>query len=368
MPYSDLERWWEVDFDVLAATAVAEATGRVHPTVVEALQSEDWLEQWADALYAASGELASSVERMAFLRDRRLKNTQKKSGQVVQRMGRVNGMVETHVREQGWKMLPAHHKNARSVCLAMLARHHHEEAQTLAAEEVARNGLEPQHPFYGFHYADRFDAMEDAVRRGLLQTPVTPEVEALLGKPPHALTAIVAKDVTSQGDRCVELRHPLLLRHWLQALEHLRDRHCELAGLEPVFSVGLPKLNMRDLDRMAHQEARQLINRRRFVRAVAQRHREQLMHAREVVRAVAVRREEIERPWREARGASRAGLVRRHPEQFRALMKAFEPFCVPGSTDIPRELLKQGGLVPHHLVPALKKALADGTWRRLLNE
>jgi hypothetical protein len=368
MPYTDLERWWEVDFDVLASTAVAEATGPVHPTVTEALRSEDWLEQWADALYAASGELASSVERMTFLSDGRLDRTKKRYGQVEQRRGQVNHLVRDMTAAQGWEMLPDHMKDARTASLSMLARHNKEEFRDLVEAENARRGLAPHRPFWGeMPYKDRFDAIEDAVVKGVLEAPVTPELEGLLRLADHQFTVVVARDVTVQEERCSELRHPLLLGRWLGALEHLRDRHCELAGLTPSFTVSLPRLDMRDLASKGQEEARTILNRRRFIRAIAQRHRECMMHARETVRIVSVRREEIERPWYEAARAAREELARRHPEQLQALLRAFEPFCEPGTTAFRRDAIKNGGAVNKDLIPTLKKALADGTWRRLLD-
>lgn len=365
MPYAELERWWEVDFNALTSTAVAEATGPVHPTVTAALMSEDWLESWADALYAAYGGLASSVERMTFEQDRRLTKTQTNATLVQVRMGEVNTKVRAGKREQGWTMLPANQKDARGRSLSLLAGHHADEALMLADSEIARRGLTPNHPFYGPGYENKFDAIEDAVRRGMLQTPMTSELEKLLRMPSPALTSIVARDVTSQDERCVELRHPMMLRHWRQALEQLRDRHCELAGVEPSFMVNLPKVDMQKLWSMDRKEAGRLLSRRRFVRAIAQRYRECEMHARDVVRAVSVRREEIVQPWYEARMASREELARRHPEQFEVLLAAFTPFCDPGTTRIRREFLTRHGVIVYQLVPLLKRALADGSWVRL---
>lgn len=366
MAYAELERWWEVDFDVLSSTAVAEATGPVMPSVTEALRSDDWIEQWADALYAASGELKSSAERMEYTRDRRLPDTQRRSGLVVQRVGHVNRLLRDRRRKQGWDMVADHRKDARGASLSILARHHIEESRQLADAEIARRGLAPHHPFWDAHYETKFDAIEDAVHREVLKTPVTPQVESLLRMPPHVLTNRVALDATRQEERCAELRHPLLLRGWANALQHLRDRHCELAGLEPAFTVGLPSLNMRQLRAMDTEDAWTIINRRRFVRALAQRYRECEMHIREITRAVSVRREELEEPWRDAVGASREELARRHPEQMAALLAAFEPFCVPGSTQIREDFLRKGGPVTGQLVPTLKQALADGTWRNLV--
>jgi hypothetical protein len=366
MPYEELERWWEVDFSVLTSTAVAEATGLVHPTVTEALCSDDWLEQWADALYAASGELKSSVERMDYTRDRRLESTVKHSGLVSQRLGHVHRLMRERDGKQGWDMLPAHMKDARLACLALLSRHYKEERDELAAAEIARRGLPAKMPFADARYADRFESIEDAVRRGMIHAPVTPGVQAFLDMPTPALTHHAARDVTQQEERCSELRHPLLLGRWYGALEHLRDRHCELAGVTPAFSVSLPRLDVSSLQDMRTEEARQIINRRRFVRGLAQRHRECMMHARQLARAVSARREEIERPWHEARGDSREELARRHPEQLQALMSAFEPFCVPGTTEIRRDELRKRGPVTGVLIPTLKQALVDGTWRRLL--
>jgi hypothetical protein len=366
MTYTELERWWEVDFNVFTSTVVAEATGKVHPTVSEALHSEDWLEQWADGLYAAAGELMSSVEHMTFLNDPRLKATLKRVGQVEQRRGQVNTEVRGLLQAQGWEMLPDSHKDARLACIAILARHYPDETAALATEELARQGLPENTPFYGRPWADKFDAIEDAVLLGILEAPSTPEVQALLRLSPRELTEVVARDVNVQEDRCAELRHPLVLRGWLGALIHLRDRHCELSGLEPHFTVSLPRLDIDALRDLREADARQQINRRRFIRGLAQRYRECNMHARQLVRAASIRKEALERPWFACRKAARAEVARRHPEQFQALLSAFEPFCEPGSTTIRPELVRRGGIVSAHLIPMLKKALADGTWVQLV--
>ncbi|WP_446458632.1 hypothetical protein [Streptomyces rochei] len=366
MAYADLERWWEVDFNVLASTAVAEATGPVQPSVAEALRSDDWIEQWADALYAASGELKSSVERLEYTRDPRVEKNRKRSGLVAQRVGHVNTMLRERRAQQGWDMFSSWQKDAHGAVLSILVSHYRDESRELACAEIARRGLAPQHPLWDLHCDNAYDMIEDAVQRGLINAPATPEVTSLLNLPTHALTDRVAKDVTQQEERCSALRHPLLLRRWADALEHLRDRHCELAGIAPVFSVTLPGLKMRDLWAMSTEEARTIINRRRFIRALAQRNRECQMHVRELSRTVAKRQTEVKQPWNDAVSASREELARRHEEQYKALMIAFGPFCEDESTAIRREFLGRRGVVPKELIPSLKQALADGSWSNLL--
>lgn len=368
MTYTELERWWEVDFDVLTATAVAEATGDVQPSVAEALRSDEWLEQWADALYAASGELKTSVERMEYTQDPRLEVTTKRSGLVAQRVQNANTLLRALKSRQGWEMVPARNKHADGIVLAILAGHHRQESRQLAEEEIARRGLAPHHPLWDLHCDTKFDSIEDAVQRGLINAPVTEEVAALLDMPAHALTNRVAEDVTQQEERCAGLRHPLLLRGWTDALEHLRDRHCELAGIEPTFNVSLPGLNMRELRAMSTEQARVILNRRRFIRGLAQRNRECQMHTRELSRTVATRQDELKQPWNDAVSASCEELGRRHPEQYKALLSAFQPFCVPGSTEVRREFLGRRGAVPRKLIPTLKRALADDTWRQLTDD
>ncbi|MET7609278.1 hypothetical protein [Streptomyces avermitilis] len=367
MPYSDLERWWEVDFNTLTTTAVAEATGSVQPSVADALRSDDWIEQWADALYAASAELLSSTERMEYTQDERLKSTKRRSGLVTLRMQEANRLLRDRSKSQGWNMLASTNKNAYSASLAILGRHHAEEQRQLAEAEIARRGLAPHHPFWHTHYATKFDSIEDAVRHGLVHAPLTHQAKALLDMPVEDLTQRAAADVTRQEDRCEELRHPLLLRPWAEALERLRDEHCALNGMDPAFAVVLPGFDMRQLQSMNSDEAWKIINRRRFIRALAQRNRECQMHVRELTRAVAARLEEVKKPWMEAVAAASEELARKHPEQMKALLSAFQPFCIPGSVEIQREFLGGRGLVPRELIPELKKALADGTWQRLLD-
>jgi hypothetical protein len=305
---------------------------------------------------------------MHYTRDQRLDHTQKRSGLVTQRVGYVNRQVRARQCEKNRDANTRYDKTARGTALSVLVRHHIEESRQLAQEEIARRGLAPHHPFWDASYPTKFDAIEDAVQRGLLHAPVTPKAEALLRRPAHALTHLVAADANHQEDRCAELRHPLLLRGWMDGLEHLRDRHCELAGIEPVFNVALPALDLRALRAMSTEKAMTVINRRRFIRALAQRHRECEMHVREINRAIAVRRTEVEKPWRDAVSASRDELGRRHPEQLAALLAALQPFCVPGSSEIRWNELRKGGPVRSNVVPMLKRALEDGSWRRLLDQ
>lgn len=202
LTYTEFERWWEVDFNVLVPTAIAEATGEVHPTVTAALRSDDWLEQWADALYAASGELDSSVERMTYTRDGRLEQVKHQAGVVHQRMGQVNGLLKGQRREQGWEMLGDHFRDARLMALSILAKHHLEESGLLRAEELVQRGLSPRPPLWEASYADGLEAIEDAVRHQLIQAPISAGVRALQSAPQHRITSVVAQDVKYQQERC----------------------------------------------------------------------------------------------------------------------------------------------------------------------
>ena len=366
MTYPELERWWETDFDVLVTTAVAEATGRVHPTVTAALKDPAWTERWADALYAGSGELLSSVERMTYTRDPRLKRVRRQAGTVHQRMGHANALSKARLREQGWEMAPGSLKDARLMALSILAKHYHEEAEQLRLEELARRGLPAEPPMFGVSYRDVLEAIEDGVQRGFIDAPATPGVRRLLAVPPHRITQLVARDVTAQQERAADLRHPLLLRPWAEALMHLRDRHCELAGIRPEFTVSLAALDMEQLHAMTEQDAWAVINRRRFIRALAQRWRECQMHIRQHGRAVAQKDSDLRQPWYDAGRAAREELGRRHREQRDALVAALAPWREPGTT-----LLRRGALSSRargDLVRELRQALADGRWAALLTE
>ncbi|MEV8334291.1 hypothetical protein [Streptomyces niveus] len=363
MTYPELERWWEVDLDVLVTTAIAEATGDVHSTVSAALQSDDWIEQWADALYAGAGELASSAERMEYTCDERLKRVKRQAGVVNQRMGQANALLKAQRSAEGWDLFPAHLKDARLSALSILAKHHVGEVKQLRTEEHSRRSLPvSSHLDYP---SDVFDAIENAVERGLIEVPVGSAVRALLSMPPQEFTSVVAGDVNLQRERCDELRHPLVLRRWANALEYLRDQHCELAGVPAEFTTTLAKLDMSMMRSMRDEDAWAIINRRRFVRALAPRWRECQMHKRQLGRTVAQRSGVLAEPWREAERAVREELARRHPEQVEALLVGFAPFCEPGTTRIPRGSLTRQAR--NQLVRELKEALADGRWRRLLD-
>lgn len=364
MPYLELKRWWEVDFDVLVTTAIAEATGDVHATVSAALRSDEWLEQWADALYAGAGELASNVERMTYTRDERLKNVKRRAGVVYQRMGQANALLKAQRAEQGWELLAPHLKDARLSALSILAKHHRKEIKQLRTEELARRGLPVPQPLDAPSYRDVFEAIEDAVERELIKAPASQEVRRLLAVSARKITSVVAGDVTRQQERCDALRHPLLLRSWAEALEHLRDRHCELAGIRPEFTTSLAALDMRELRSMRDEDAWDIVNRRRFIRALAQRWRECQIYVRQLGRTAAQRSDELRGPWYEAERAVREELGRRHPEQLDALVAGFAPFCEPGTTWIPRGALPQR--TRGQIVRELKAALKDGRWHKLL--
>ncbi|WP_158943796.1 hypothetical protein [Streptomyces sp. NRRL S-378] len=365
MSYDELKRWWEVDFDVLVTTAIAEATGEVHPTVSSALRSDDWVEWWADALYSGTGELLSSTERMAFTRDMRLAKETQRAGIVHQRMDEANRVLKARRAEQGWEMLGPHLKDAHLSALSILAKHHKQELEGLRVIELAQRDLVASNPMDAPSYKDVYDAIEDAVRQELISAPVGQAVRALLSAHVRVLTDIAAADVTDQQERCDELRHPLLLRAWNDALVHLRDRHCALAGIEPVFTITLPVLDVKALRLVSEAEAWAVINRRRFIRALAQRWRECQMRVRQMGRTAAERSEAAREPWYAAERAAREVLGHRHPHQLEALTAAFKPFCEPGTTLIRRKALssRQRG----QLIRELKQALEQGTWRLLLN-
>jgi hypothetical protein len=369
MTYDELERWWELDFEVFVTTAVAEATGPVHPTVLAALESPDWLEQWADGLYAAHGTLVSTVERMRVLKDTRLDKNEERSVLVQQRWLEVGAKVREHLREQGWALADDTIKDARLASMSILARHYATETRAVEKEEQARRGLAPRSPFYReAPFKDEFDAIEFGVQIGVIAAPITPQLQDMMRLPLHELTHIAAYDTTAQDDRRDELRHPLVLRHWLGALVHLRDRHCELAGVAPSFTIDLPRLHPGVYQDLSPEETRQLLNRRRFIRALAQRRKECGAITRQLSRAVGARRAEIEAPWKAAWRVAMEEVARRHPRELQALLSAFEPFCEPGSTLLRRNEVRGSGQVANHVIPLLKKSLADGTWVRLLGE
>lgn len=359
MTYPELERWWEVDFEVLVTSAVAEATGPVHPSVREALDSDDWIEQWADALFAGTGELASSVERMQYLRSERLERTRKRLGDMQQRMQYVNRRLKDRERAQGWEMGSEAQKDGRAASLSILARHHHAEFIELRTRMCSDRGLPVNDPLFGVSYKDAFDAIEDGWRRGFLTAPVGRELERLARLSDDEIKRVVATDVSDQLDRIDSLRHPLMLRRWKQALSELLEEHSRLNGLTPSFTITLPGVSMKEMWQLPEEQARRLLNRRRFLRALAQRNRECEMHRRQLVRAATLRAEEAKQPWMDAAQAAREEIARRHPDEFAALLAAFTPFCVPGSTRFAMGAL--GRRARGELVHNLKQKLEDGT-------
>lgn len=357
MTYAELERWWEVDFDALVSTAVAEATGHVQPCVSAALESEDWIEQWADALFAAIGELSTSVERMEYTQDARLSRTKARYGKVMQRMQQVNTLLKHHVRKQGQEMAPLASKDGRAAALSILARHYEEDLRRLRAEKLTQRGLSVNGPLYDASYEDGLAHVEDFVARGIITAPLTPEVQHLLKGTREALRAVVASDATRQEEREDALRHPLVLRGWSECLHELMEEHSQLSGIDPSFATILPRLDVEELRQIPEGEAWGHLNRRRFLRALVQRHREFEMHRRQLTRAVGRHAQEIKRPWTEAAQEVREEIAQQHPEEFAALMAAFAPYLEPGST----RFAPDASTTRASLVGVLKGQLADGS-------
>lgn len=362
MTYQELERWWEVDFEVLCSTVVAEATGEVHASVREALCSDDWIDQWADALYAAYGALASATERMLILNDDRLEKNKKEAGQVNRRRGEVNRLVNAKKKRQGITLMGKYDRDAHHASLSIIVRQHENEYLSIR-ERIYRKHNLPNLEDVEEPYADNLQAVEHCVSRGYITAPLTQEVEYLLSAQNHVLADIVGRDVVKQDDRCDELRHPLLLRKWRDGLAHLRDRHCELAGLPPLYSVDLPTLDVNKILSMRIEEARTIINRRRFIRSIAQRHRECQMYIVQLSRLAAIKINEHRKPWHMANQEARDELGHRHQDELDALTRGLALFCVPGTTEFDLERFAHKDR--KEAIRMMKEALRDGTWKNL---
>ncbi|MFB7858955.1 hypothetical protein [Rhodococcus qingshengii] len=363
MTYAGLEGWWEDDFGALCSTAVAEATGNVHPSVAEQLRSEDWIEQWADALYASSAELISAAERMMVSDDPRAKSTRKRADLVHKRLMEAEKLIADNKKRQGKEMQPDHDKDAQVAALSILTRKYFDELEEIRQKEFEKRGLPADIPMTGIPFSDGVDSVERCVEAGLINSPMTEEVHWMLNCPIHELTRVVADDVTDQEDRVDELRHPLLIRRWGDCLDHLRDYHCGLLNIDPVFSLNLPYLDMDEMYEMTTGEARKILNRRRFIRALAQRHREYTHHVRQLVRVAALRRDEARAPWFDATFDARQELGRRHQEELDFLMERLSKFCISGTTIFMED--KSISWRKNQEVSFLKKVIQDGTWRDL---
>lgn len=359
MEYSELEPWWEGDFESFITTAIAEATGEVRVSVREALVQDDWIEQWLDALYAATGELDSSRERLSYKRSPRLKSALEMRAQVVQRKDYVSGILRDRAKNQGFEMMPVAQADAMMASISILSQHHRAEFRDLREEACRRRGIPLNDSYYETSYADAYDSIRDAITRGALKTPETKEVRALLDFPYEKFKQLVAEETKGVVERCDTLRHPLVLQRWEQALDDLAIEPCRLIGVEPRLSISLPKVLMKDLWSMPGDEAWKILDRRRFIRGLAQRHREFAMHKRQVVRAVALRREADSQPWIDAAREAQTIVGERHPKERDAIIAEFLPYCEPGSTRIIQATLpsrKRGALVRE-----LKEKLASGT-------
>ena len=362
MTYAELQRWWETDFDVLMSTAVAEATGAVHPTVSAALCSEEWIDQWVDALCGATGELLSSVERMTYKRDGRLEKTREQTRSMTLRMQEANTALREH-QKTNQQRTGCH--SAKASVQSLIIRHHRQEFFELRGKEALRRGIPADHPFHGPDVgSDPYETIELGVAQGLLYAPVTDQIAALLKAPPHQITSLAARDISAHGERVDALRHPLMLKHWRSALGHLRDRHCNLAGVKPHFTITLPPIDWVAVSQMSDEEAWGLINRRRFIRAGAQRVRECRMHTKSVLKVVGQRQNEVRQPWEDAGAVAAEDLMRKYADQTQALLAVFLPFCLPDGDTLDTRMLPFPKR--EELIRELRTALDDGRWRNLL--
>lgn len=360
MTYLELKRWWEVDFAALASTAVAEATGTVEPSVRKALASDEWVEQWCDALYAGCGELLSGVERMEHLGDGRLARTRIERDRMMKRLIQARRLLKEKTLREAWEVTPESQKDARAASVGILRKHHQDEFLDLRLEELARKGLPEENPLFGVSFKDAYHCIEESAKNGVLSVPVTPEVERLMSFDGPSMKAEVARDVNnSRTGRCDALRHPLLLRRWSEALHQLLAEHAELSGVEPQFSIYLPRLDIKALRRGPEEAGRKTVSRRRFLRALAQRNQECGMHRRRLVRAANMRLDEVRQPWRDAARTAQEDLAQRHPGEMTALLAAFAPYCKADSTRFREGALSTRGR--GDLIHDLKKKLASGT-------
>ena len=366
MLLDELVRWWETDFDVLCATAVADADNRVHPQVASGLRSARWHENWLDALTCTEATLATAKERMTYLGDPQETDTANHLKCVRTALQEARSIADRYWREEDdANPADAHQYSASGIAARWLAWHHRAKAHYLKRALLADRGLttapSDRQP------RDIVDVIEQAAKTGLLEAPTTPEVLALFAVDDNAFRNTVADDVQFQNARIPELRHPLLLNDWCAALQDLMEIAApEAGGVEE--NKELRPLDYDALHALPSDAAFQILNTRRFYRGCEQRMAEWRRVVKRLERDVKAREYEAQAPLREVREDVLSELVTRHSKQHAALCRALEPFLIaPGSDQIDPQKLSKGSALRSELKQLLLSALADGTWPRLLN-
>ncbi|MFI1482036.1 hypothetical protein [Streptomyces sp. NPDC020747] len=193
-----------------------------------------------------------------------------------------------------------------------------DEYADLLRHERARLSLDetPEEP----SFRDVHEQIEYACARGRIAAPRTLEVDALLTAGDAAVRLATADDAKNQDERTMELRHPLMLGRWENALRELGAMTAGPARAQTPHALGtLPD----DFYALPQDEATGVLNARRFLAAIQQRRLEYKRYARQITQAL--RERERESPHvialAEAKATASHRLAERHPAEY-ALIRA----------------------------------------------
>jgi len=358
-------RRWRTDFSALEKAAVADAEGKSTPEERRLLRSPEWCDAWHDALECAASELATAVERMIFTNDQRAIATRATLVAVRTALTEARRLIKHRTKQEGRVTFEKqHYFQADEVALRWLRHHHTTEADARCGTLLAAAGLPPWPPRPPRAH-DSVDGIERAWSAGLLDDPRTAAVDDLLAMDDETFRNAVADDVRHQNRRLAALRHPLLLNDWMAALQDLADMTAPRAGLDE-RNLQLAPVDFDALWAMTSENARCVLNARRFYRGVEQRMVEWRKVVRRRAREAARAEEEAKRPWEQVQREVRQDLAERHPRQYEALRRALDPFGVrPGSVELDRRRFTEEAR--RELKRMMLAALADGTWKNLLS-
>lgn len=359
----ELERHWRVDFDSLVTTAIADAEGLTNRNTAGVLRSQEWTLAWQDALYCAEGSLLSSTEWMAYGNDRRLRVTQIRLRRVRNRINEVHILLKSRARAASTSPHDQAGGTAGNITDKWLVEHHHDESESLRRTWTSQAGLSLRYPWYHEPPLERIELVERAAQLGLTDYPVTDAVTELLDTSDEAFRNRVATDAQEQNRRLPELRHPILMNDWCAALQDLLEQTGEQAGVKQGHQ--LAELDIGVLHTRTQDEARRVLDARRFYRSCRQRLVEWEFLARtrgsEAFQAFC----RAEKPWKDIEKMVRNTIASRHPRHRQAVLNALVPFCYdqdPTRID-PGKL---GRKARNELRVMVLESLADGSWDRLL--
>ncbi|GAA2016872.1 hypothetical protein GCM10009799_51220 [Nocardiopsis rhodophaea] len=357
---AELEALWRADFDALVTTAIADAEGKAGRVTAETLRSQEWIEDWQDALTWAESELSSAMERMEYESDPRLERNRVRLKRTRRALGASRSLLNQRRKARN-SHINARQMNARLTAQSWLCRHHEGEAQEVRRGLLRKAGLPEVSPLRAEDSTDALGSIERCVRAGLLEAEITPDVEKLIALRGADFRNAVADDVSDQKARREGLRHPLLLRRWYAALVELQEMTRQTARGHA--DGQLPALDVDELHSMSQQEARKVLNARRFFRACQQRRVEWKLVVRRVHHEVVKAEQQVEEPWSQARAEAQRVIVERYPEQYQAVLKVLAPYCgLSGRLDVGLFGAPVRGQVKEEVLDALE----SGTWRKFL--